>query len=67
LIGRNREPSHRKGEPVAELIPLNPERRALAKLVEAGKVEWQGGKPTGIRGITVRGELVSETIIKDRQ
>ena len=37
--------------PVAELSPLNPERRALAKLVEAGEVEWQGGKPNGLRGV----------------
>ncbi|MEA2601772.1 MAG: hypothetical protein QOF89_2764 [Acidobacteriota bacterium] len=56
-----------RGEPVAELIPLTPERRALARLVEEGAVEWQGGKPKGLRGIVVRGEPVSETIIRDRR
>jgi hypothetical protein len=40
---------------------------AVAKLVEEGLVEWQGGKPKGLRGITVRGEPVSETIIRDRR
>ena len=44
-----------RGEPVAELIPLTPERRALTKLVEAGEVEWQGGKP------------MSETVIRARR
>ncbi len=53
--------------PVAELVPLTPERRALAKLVEAGEVEWQGGKPKGLRGVVVRGEPMSETIIRDRR
>ncbi len=56
-----------RGEPVAELIPLTPERRALAKLVEAGEVEWHGGKPKGLRGIVVCGEPVSETVIRDRR
>lgn len=56
-----------RGEPVAEIIPLSPERRALAKLVSEGAVEWQGGKPKGLRGVVVRGEPVSETIIRDRR
>lgn len=56
-----------RGEPVAELIPLSPERQALAKLAEKGTVEWQGGKPKGLRGVVVRGEPVSETIVRDRR
>lgn len=56
-----------RGEPVAELIPLSPERQALAKLAAEGAVEWEGGKPKGLRGIFVRGEPVSETIIRDRR
>jgi prevent-host-death family protein len=56
-----------RGEPVAELIPLSPERRALAKLVNEGALEWRGGKPKGLRGVVVRGEPVSETIIRDRR
>jgi hypothetical protein len=30
-------------------------------------VEWQGGKPKGLRGVVVRGEPVSETIIRERR
>jgi len=56
-----------RGEPVAELIPLSPERQALAKLAAEGAVEWGGGKPKGLRGVFVRGEPVSETIIRARR
>jgi prevent-host-death family protein len=56
-----------RGEPVAELVPLSPERMALSKLAEEGAVEWGGGKPKGLRGIVIRGEPVSETIIRDRR
>ena len=57
----------RKDEPVAELDSLSTERQALAKLVSEGVVEWQGGKPRGLRGVVVRGEPVSETIVRERQ
>ena len=70
-VGRTREGERflvtDRGEPVAELIPLSPERQALAKLAEQGTVEWQGGKPKGLRGVVVRGESVSETILRDRR
>ena len=56
-----------RGEPVAELIPLSPERQALAKLAAEGAIEWGGGKPKGLRGVFVRGEPVSETIIRARR
>ena len=56
-----------RGEPVAELIPLSPERRAISKLAAEGAVEWRGGKPKGLRGVVVRGEPVSETIVRDRR
>ena len=51
-------------DPGAELSPA---LQALAKLVKEGKVEWRGGKPKGLRGVVVRGEPVSETIIRDRR
>lgn len=51
----------------AESIPLSPERQALEELVAKGLIEWQGGKPKGLRGVVVRGEPVSETIIRDRR
>ena len=56
-----------RGEPVAELIPFSPERQAFAKLAAEGGVEWGGGKPKGLRGVFVRGEPVSQTIIRDRR
>ncbi|HEY0511137.1 MAG TPA: type II toxin-antitoxin system prevent-host-death family antitoxin [Thermoanaerobaculia bacterium] len=70
-VGRTREGESflvtDRGEPVAELIPLSPERQALAKLADEGIVEWTGGKPKGLRGVVVRGEPISETIIRDRR
>jgi len=70
-VDRTREGEHflvtDRGEPVAELIPFSPERQALAKLAAEGAIEWGGGKPKGLRGIFVRGEPVSETIIRDRR
>lgn len=70
-VGRTRRGEHflvtDAGEAVAELIPLSSERRALAKLASQGDIEWQGGKPKGLRGVIVRGELMSETILRDRR
>lgn len=56
-----------RGEPVAELIPLSRERQALAQLAAEGKLRWSGGRPKGLRGITVQGEPVSETVLRDRR
>lgn len=36
-------------------------------VVRKGLIDWQGGKPKGLRGVVVRGEPVSETIIRDRR
>lgn len=59
-----------QGEPVLELALLKGERKALVKLVIEGKASWNGEKPEGHQGlprIVVRGEPVSETIIRDRR
>lgn len=56
-----------RGEPVAELVPLSPTKRKLLQLAEAGELSWSGGKPKGLRGIVVRGEPMSETVIKARR
>jgi prevent-host-death family protein len=56
-----------RGQPVAELIPLSPERLALQKLAVEGRVEWSGGKPRGLRGVVVQGEPVAETVLRDRR
>ena len=55
-----------RGEPVAELVPLSPTKRRLLELVDAGELSWGGGKPKGLRGIVVRGEPMSDTVIKAR-
>ena len=56
-----------RGEPVAELAPLTAERWRVAKLAMDGKVEWSGGKPQGLQGVIIRGEPVSDTVIRDRR
>ena len=56
-----------RGEPVAELVPLSPTKLRLLQMVEAGELSWGGGKPKGLRGIVVRGEPMSETVIKARR
>lgn len=56
-----------RGEPVAELIPLSPERIALLKASAEGKLSWHGGKPQGLRGVAARGEPVAATVIRDRR
>ena len=55
-----------KGEAIAELTPLDRQRLTLEQLVREGKLQWSGGKPKGTRGITVRGEPMSETVLKAR-
>lgn len=54
------------GEAIAELTPLDRQRLAIEQLVREGKLQWSGGKPKGGRGVTVRGEPMSETVLKAR-
>ena len=56
-----------RGREVAELTPLSDARKAMAKLRDEGTVEWGGGKPSGVRGLEVRGEPVSKTVLDDRR
>ncbi len=56
-----------RGREVAELVPLSAARRTMNKLREAGRVQWNGGKPKGSRGYSVRGKPVSETVIENRR
>ena len=56
------------GEPVAELAPIRPERWRIVKLALEGKIEWNGGKPEPPKeGIIIRGEPISDTVIRDRR
>jgi prevent-host-death family protein len=56
-----------RGEPVAELVALSPIKAKLLKLAESGEVSWNGGKPKGARGIVVRGEPMSATVVRNRR
>ncbi len=70
-VGQCRDGEHivitDRGREVAELVPLSPARKTMNKLREAGRVQWNGGKPKGLRGIKVRGKPVAETVIEDRR
>ena len=55
------------GEEVALIIPVSEERRAMSGLVKSGKAHWDGGKPRGFSGITMRGIPLSDTILVERQ
>lgn len=56
-----------RGRAVAELVPLSPDRRGALALQAAGKSQWSGGKPEGLRGVEVRGKPISDTVIEDRR
>jgi prevent-host-death family protein len=55
-----------RGEEVAELVPLSPERQALKCLQRAGRVRWSGSKPVGLRGVPVHGADVASAVVEDR-
>jgi prevent-host-death family protein len=55
-----------RGEQVAELVPLSPERQAMLKLVAEGKAVWNGGKPEDFLKIHIKGKPISETVLEDR-
>lgn len=54
------------GEEVAVISPISEERKAIALLVRAGKVHWSGGKPDGLRGVRLKGESMSKTVLRER-
>jgi prevent-host-death family protein len=56
-----------RGRQVAELIGLSPEREKLLALARRGKIEWNGDKPKPLRGVVVRGEPLSKTVIEGRR
>lgn len=56
-----------QGEPVAELSPLSETRRKLLELAVEGAVSWDGGKPARHKGIVIRGEPISDTVIRSRR
>lgn len=56
-----------RGEEVAELGPLSCARQAVQALAHHGKLQWNGTKPAGLKGVRVRGNAVAETVIEDRR
>ena len=50
-----------------ELTSADSTRRAVMQAVERGELRWNGGKPKGLRGVVVRGEPMSETVIRARR
>jgi prevent-host-death family protein len=55
-----------RGQEVAELVPLSPERRALTAAVASGRVGWSGGRPNPGPGVPNSGPPVSDAVIEDR-
>lgn len=55
------------GKEVALLVPITAERKAVRALLDAGKARWTGGKPSGMRGIAIKGKSLSETVKEDRR
>jgi antitoxin (DNA-binding transcriptional repressor) of toxin-antitoxin stability system len=55
------------GEPVADLTPHNSTRRTVLDAVERGELRWNGGTPKGLRGVVVRGEPISDTVVRARR
>lgn len=56
-----------RGREVAELHPVSAARKTVQRLAKAGKVEWSGGKPEGLKGVRAHGEPVAGTVLEDRQ
>jgi len=52
---------------VAVMVPISKERLTIRSLVEAGRARWSGGKPKGLKGITVKGTSLSETVLEERR
>jgi prevent-host-death family protein len=57
------------GHAIATLTPsTSANSEKLWRMVRAGMLEWEGGKPTGLaKRIPCRGRLASEMIIEDRE
>lgn len=57
-----------RGTEVAELRAVTPVHPGLRELIDSGMVKWSGGKPTSFpRRTTVRGEPISETVLRLRE
>ena len=56
-----------RGKEVADLVPADPVRAALWRMVEDGEATWSGGKPGRTRRPPVNtGRLLSDIVLEDR-
>jgi prevent-host-death family protein len=56
-----------RGREVAELVPPDPVRIALWKMVADGTIQWNGGKPTLPENVPVNtGRPLSDIVLEDR-
>jgi len=55
------------GEEVAIIIPISNERRAVRSMVKAGRAQWSGDRPKGIKGFKIKGKPLSVTILEERR
>lgn len=56
-----------RGKEVADIVPADPVRAALWRMVEAGEAEWSGGKPVVPDDLPVNtGRLLSDIVLEDR-
>jgi antitoxin (DNA-binding transcriptional repressor) of toxin-antitoxin stability system len=56
-----------RGREVAELRAITPIHPGIRELIDSGMVTWSGGKPSAFpRRLTLRGEPLSETIVRER-
>jgi len=54
-------------DPVVPCGQTNATRQAVQTLVARGTLQWNGSKPTGYKGVPVKGCAVSETILEERR
>ncbi len=56
-----------RGREVADLVPADPIRAALWRMVENGEATWSGGKPSIPSDLPVNtGKLLSDIVLEDR-
>ena len=55
------------GKEVADIVPADPVRAALWRMVEAGEAEWTGGRPVVPDDLPVNNwPLLSDIVLEDR-
>lgn len=56
-----------RGKEVADIVPADPVRAAIWRMVEAGDAKWNGGKPVVPDDLPVNtGRLLSDIVLEDR-